>query len=137
MEVETISKALNEFDEEVERLKEKIKAVRKQKQQYMDENSKTILLDKIKRYEERCDITVWNIESLVLDGETFEQWYERAGSQCCGATKKDSRGTWKEHCERHYESGGIYTDINYIKWLLEACDERLKPYKIYNKCKMK
>ena len=138
--MELIQNKINEFDSKISDLNYEIQKIKQYKKEYMQSQRINILVDKIKRYEERwSEGSKRTIETLVLKDETFEQWYERVGSHCNGATNRNSKDTWLDVCLRYYNQGGLNIGSNgymnyYMKWLIEVKDVRLTPYKIYEKC---
>ena len=92
---EEINKRIAEYDDEINKLQYEIEKVKFEKRRFLVDNEGVLLGEKISRYEKKHFITYWNIESLVLKGESYEEWFKRVGSRCYGYTgKKANKKLW-------------------------------------------
>jgi hypothetical protein len=120
-------KKLADIDNQIAKLNERKKEIK----------SQGALFGKIKHHEERYfNAAPHVIESLVLIGESFEEWYERFAKYMTGITKKKTDQDWENHKEwtkEYYLTNGITENMNYIKWMVEVDDPRIVNTEYYRK----
>lgn len=115
---------IKNIEDEMNEMKVKLKKLKSYRKEIVDPIE---LADKVRRYEKRYpDAVVHNLNSLVRVGESFEQWHNRFGRHTNGG-KKDL--IWSRE---QYDNLG-YTSINYIKWLVDLEDERVKDTEIFKR----